>query len=601
MVRYVIGKIFASSHRRKIVFKILKETVVDIGNNNDTLSLLGGDKDGYITIAFNRVKTNLSYKISVKYGQNVVTEVDNTVIFSMNKNLKLKEDDTVFELSYYSGRYSCRLQGVQVLTCSNPTWAYAVEAYWEYDVNDNKALTDNFLKLTTNQPDYKIDCEVDGVIKPPTTLKTSNIYKLKEFETVDYDIYFKKLMNSTELKSLQCPKAKEIDITDCLGNIFRAYNIWEINDTRNMVLLIKNNDVTIENLNVITQIWVGNSNSIVYEIVLRRTNKNSLEFWQQTISSHEQSKNYEFVKEVDDNIPNDLILGFYYDNDTLYFTYNLEVVATTSNKLESKEVQFGNELQFSNLQIKEGENVNLRKLCNLGKLSILTEENRTPLKISNINLPAKKTINIPDIQTPEHLDLTTASRISQLLSTTEKLNQTMEINPPKDKNMNQDLVVKKSGEVNKAIIINKFENIFQSAINTIGKFLNIGRDHTEMIVFQIGVTFGSSREIVLLKHFDLLMSNSDQTITVNVSKVVEHYYSTNGFGRNYFRLYLRYNSEKILKLLREGILIPNKKAAIKFGIDLDFAYLACDFWDFSMQVTEFEGAQLKRILNYGRQ
>ncbi|ADU03661.1 CPm [Cordyline virus 1] len=595
-----IGFQYSTSFSKSVVVELDRNILVKALGPNNIFAFVIGDIQGYIRIRIYADGSLLKYSCSVKYGNKIYEEIDNSIIYAYNDKLILDNSKLALSLNYYAGRYSFFINNQQALLCANPNWKYNVECYYIRVVNDNVAMVDEKLQRARFTWELNLSCYVDGSLKNGVKIITSTLYDMLTYEYISDEEYFEMIYN---LKPLITEKAECYTNSSSLrsdaNGVFRAYNIWTRPLTNNFIMIVNNGHVKIDSLNVITQIWLGQPNVIVYEIVLRQTKSGSkIEFWTQTQTDHVQSRGLLINENILPKISNKCVLGFFFDKNRIFFTVNLIVVAEIENKLTSGNVQFGNELQFLNNTVSENQKFSLKPLKEFGKISHISNDQVEAIRVRKLADDNSKVVIAMATQAkPEHFEFGESKHVSDFFVVE---NKTVPDNIVKI----QEPIIEKSIESIKnkdglkITIDDKFKHLYEESIVGIVDMFKTSHETAKMICYQIGITFGSTKELVLLKDQWVSMTIENKTLEVNVAAVIEKFYNGRGFRFNYFRLFLRKNSLEILNLLRDGKLVPNQKFSIKYGIDEIYSYLACDFWDYAMQVTELEKGQLKRILNY---
>nr|WMW30042.1 minor coat protein [Soybean mild yellows Bangladesh virus] len=126
----------------------------------------------------------------------------------------------------------------------------------------------------------------------------------------------------------------------------------------------------------------------------------------------------------------------------------------------------------------------------------------------------------------------------------------------------------------------EIEDIFSKCV---AHYVKMGFDKTqaELIIFQMGVSFCTSKNSIGDLTLHLIWENeSGKLIRIKKSDHVKYLNSLTKFPCNVERIVLRYYSERILDLLKSGVLIPASNHAKKRGVKQEFAYLVTDFFDF---------------------
>nr|UTS94305.1 putative minor coat protein [Cordyline virus 1] len=595
-----IGLQYSTTFSRHVVLELDRDVLVKTLGPNDIFAFVIGDIRGYVRLRIYAEGGSLKYSFSVKYGNDIYEKVNNSIIYAYNDKLTLDGSKLIFSLNYYAGRYSFLINNKQALSCANPNWRYNIECYHIRVVNDNVAMIDEKLQRTRFTWGFNLSCHIDGSPATGSKIINSTLYDMSTYEYVSEEEYFGMIYN---IKPLITEKAENYVDIGSIGSdadgVFRAYNIWTKPLTNNFIMIVNNGNVKIDSLNVITQIWLGQPNVIIYEVVLRQTKSGSkIEFWTQNQTDHSQSKGYLINESVLPRISNKCILGFFYNKKTIFFTVNLIVVAEIENKLSSGSIRFGNELQFLNNTVNKNQIMSLKPLKEFGKISYISNDPVEALRVRKlVDDDSKVAIAMATEAKPEYFEFDKSKNASDFFIIENKTvpDNVVEKQQPIVEKVVETDKIKEGLKIN---IDDKFKNLYEKSIVDVVNMFKISHEFAKLICYQIGITFGSTKELVLLKDQWVSITIQGKTLEVNVAAVVEKFYNGRGFKYNYFRLFLRNNSANILNLLRDGKLTPNQKFSIKYGIDEIYSYLACDFWDYTMQVTELEKGQLKRIINY---
>lgn len=145
----------------------------------------------------------------------------------------------------------------------------------------------------------------------------------------------------------------------------------------------------------------------------------------------------------------------------------------------------------------------------------------------------------------------------------------------------------------------EIEDIFKKCVDYYVK-LGFGEDQAELIIFQMGVSFCTSKNSIgdLTSHL-IWEDSKGKLIRLRKSDHVKYMNSLTKFSCNVERLVLRYYSEKILNLLKNGSLVPASHHAKRRGVKQEFAYLVTDFFDYGkLKLSDQELQVLNSDMQY---
>nr|ASE04580.1 minor coat protein [Tomato chlorosis virus] len=144
-------------------------------------------------------------------------------------------------------------------------------------------------------------------------------------------------------------------------------------------------------------------------------------------------------------------------------------------------------------------------------------------------------------------------------------------------------------------------NIFKAAVD---RYTGLGfsKDQAVLIIYQLGITFGTSRNCCS-DNSSFLVWNTDAGVQVIIRKGAHSRFlnSLVKYPCNVERLILRRRSSEILTLLRNKKLAYPDRLARKKGVSHGFTYMACDFLDYTaVTLTQEEQLTLNSVVQYVR-
>nr|CDG34564.1 minor coat protein [Tomato chlorosis virus] len=144
-------------------------------------------------------------------------------------------------------------------------------------------------------------------------------------------------------------------------------------------------------------------------------------------------------------------------------------------------------------------------------------------------------------------------------------------------------------------------NIFKAAVD---RYTGLGfsKDQAVLIIYQLGVTFGTSRNCCS-DNSSFLVWKTDTGAQVIIRKGAHSRFlnSLVKYPCNVERLILRRRSAEILALLRNKKLAYPDRLAKKKGVSQGFTYMACDFLDYTaVTLTQEEQLTMNSVVQYVR-
>lgn len=132
--------------------------------------------------------------------------------------------------------------------------------------------------------------------------------------------------------------------------------------------------------------------------------------------------------------------------------------------------------------------------------------------------------------------------------------------------------------------------------------LGFSTDQAKLIIYQMGVTFGTARGCCSDTSSNLIWTNDKgENVVLKKGEHCKRLNLLSPFACNVERLVLRRRSGEILELLRSRRLLPPNRLAKKKGVSDELAYMACDFLDFSNQLlSQEENLALYTVKQYVR-
>nr|ALD09626.1 ORF6 [Little cherry virus 1] len=433
-------------------------------------------------------------------------------------------------------------------------------------------------------------------------------------------------VNLSKVNLLNSNLNESIELEVNLNNnkCLRIYDVINCSDeSHEAVTLCKLQTTDNKTLNVIFQYWIGIGNDIL-EFVLRCKNSYyNCEVWKNSRGKY--SRLSEFIRYhsfTKDYSSGNIFVGFYYDDKTLSYVFTINGIITCivkSDLLDSNyEVGFeyqifgeGNEtFNFKDFKRIKSDNAIFRILRYPYALKRPKNTDMTNHHINN-NVQTDSEISLTEIG-----DVSDLFKIPQSRPTLESKNQGKETKRPRVESDDDEEFVRTSPQIKEQTLDVRFVNTNQPSvlttvdnspveskpnytwvfeysnecdqvIATIAKAIQISTVDSKLVVFQMAICCGTSIESVHDKHTSLIFN------FLNNKKIFLRFVATCFFRKNprinLFRRYMRSCTVEVLELLRIGKLSPSYGRAIVLGIPKQFAFLACDFWNFDeMKLTTQE-------------
>nr|ACL13305.1 CPm [Cucurbit yellow stunting disorder virus]QTH19338.1 minor coat protein [Cucurbit yellow stunting disorder virus] len=145
----------------------------------------------------------------------------------------------------------------------------------------------------------------------------------------------------------------------------------------------------------------------------------------------------------------------------------------------------------------------------------------------------------------------------------------------------------------------ELKKVFEGAVEHYVKG-GFSRSQAELIIFQMGVSFCTSKNSIGDIHSHLLWEKEDgKIVRVRKGEHVKMLYSFVRTPCNIERAMLRMYSSQIFKLLKDGVLVPGWSHVKRRNFKEEYAYMACDFYDFSsIKLSEQEKLAANSAQNY---
>nr|QLI57486.1 CPd [Little cherry virus 1] len=408
------------------------------------------------------------------------------------------------------------------------------------------------------------------------------------------------------------------------NNCLRVYDVIKCSDeSHEAVVLCRLQSTNNEVLNVILQFWIGIGDNIL-EFVLRcKKSYFGCEVWKN--SSGKYSRLTDFVRHhsfTKDYSSGNIFIGFYYDEKFLSYVFTIDgvIACMVKSDLLDSNYEVGFEYQIYGKDI---ENFNFKDFKRIKSDNAIYRILRYPYSLTrpeNVDMTNHHINN--NVQTNSEVLLTEISEVKDLFNTPQA-RPTLVSNSKNNDAKRPRLESESDSEItdtvppvaqqevgNKpiefkqptALIIAdnspievkpnyvwvfEYANDCDQVIATIARSIQVSVSDAKLIVFQMAICCGTSIESVHDKHTSLVFN------FLGNKKIYLRFIATCFFRRNtkvnLFRRYMRSCTAEVLELLRIGRLSPSLGRAIVLGIPKQYAFLACDFWNFDeMNLTTQE-------------
>nr|WLT68061.1 minor coat protein [croton golden spot associated virus C] len=256
------------------------------------------------------------------------------------------------------------------------------------------------------------------------------------------------------------------------------------------------------------------------------------------------------------------------------------------NSNDSFNLKVGNALQFNT--IKSTQDLNIRE----EEVEKSKPVNTSPTQSDDNNTPTKTSSKLEaQSDKSEMSNVIDLNKSDVMLETSTK--------PIEDIEQNMLAKSKIKGVERYKLTNSEIELLFKKLVD---HYIKKGFDEyqAELIIFQMGISFCTSKNSIGDLTSNLIWERSDgKTIRLRKSDHVKFLYNLCKVNCNLERVILKYYSEKILRLLKNGQLIPAVHHANRRGIKSEFAYLFSDFFDYSkLKLSDQELQVLNSDMQY---
>ncbi|UQV97403.1 minor coat protein [Pueraria lobata-associated crinivirus] len=239
-------------------------------------------------------------------------------------------------------------------------------------------------------------------------------------------------------------------------------------------------------------------------------------------------------------------------------------------------MKIGKPLEF--LSVKSVNDFNIRKENNIPKPKPVPNPDFPPEKEEKSSPKPKPNPVIPPLPKPEEKKIEvveeTVKRPTPPISSVD-----VPIKPGNVSEVNTAIVSKIKGVERFKLYNAEIEEIFQKCVEHYMK-MGFDRDQAKLIIFQMGVTFCTSKNSIGNLTYHLIWEKSDgKLIRIKKCDHLRYMNSLIRFNCNVERIVLKYYSREIFELLKTGVLKPAFHHAKKKGVKSEFAYLVTDFLD----------------------
>nr|AXS76420.1 putative viral coat protein [Little cherry virus 1] len=429
---------------------------------------------------------------------------------------------------------------------------------------------------------------------------------------------FKNILNSNLTKRI------DLDVNMKNNNCIRVYDVVKCSDeSHQSVSLCELQTTNKETLNVILQYWIGIGNDIL-EFVLRCKNSYyGCEVWKNTNGKYSRLTDFEkyhsFTKYYSSG---KIFVGFYYDESifSYIFTINGTICCIVKNDLLDSNYEIGFEYQIFG---KVTKNFNYKNFKRIESNNAIYRVLRYPYALKRPEVVDMTNHHINNnVETNSKILLTNINEVEDLFEepqkrpTLESKNIDREMKKPRVESESVDdttpiqpsvsnqTLNTNSIDIKQSSILTLFDNspveavpnytwAFEYAsdcdqvISTIAKAIQISIGDAKLVVYQTAICCGTSVESVHDKHTSLIFNFvSNKRIYL---RFIANCFFRKNTRINLFRRFMKSRTTEVLELLRIGKLSPSYGRAIKLNIPKQFAFLACDFWNFDeMNLTTQE-------------
>nr|AXN70102.1 CPm [Little cherry virus 1] len=459
----------------------------------------------------------------------------------------------------------------------------------------------------------------DGPLHKSIAYVRNKVESVNEvLDLIPRNYIFKNILNSNLTKPI------DLDVNLKNNNCIRVYDVIKCSDeSHQSVSLCELQTINKEVLNVILQYWIGIGSDIL-EFVLRCKNSYySCEIWKNTNGKYSRLTDFErFHSFTKDYSSGKMFIGFYYDEKifSYIFTINGTICCIVKNDLLDSNYEVGFEYQifgdgvedfnYKNFKRIESNNAIYRILRYPYGLKRPEVMDMTNHHINN-NVETNSKILLTDINEVKNL-----FEEPQIRPTLESKNFNREMKRPRVESENdvditpiQPSIMSQTSNIDSVEVkqpstlvlvdnspvesvpnytwVYEYAKDCDQVISTIAKAIQISNNAAKLVVYQMAICCGTSIESVHDKHTSLTFN------FIANKRIYLRFIATCFFRKNtkinLFRRFMRSSTTEVLELIRIGNLSPSYGRAIKLGIPKQFAFLACDFWNFDeMKLTTQE-------------
>nr|QLI57478.1 CPd [Little cherry virus 1] len=607
-----------------------KAYYVMIGNSNDNVkfSLLSPD----------HISLNWRFRVELIVNGSLLN-VEQSNEYILNKTdldvSNLDPRNFTYSANGFNNMITVEVNGVKLLNIK-PTFlsksdiAYGVNEFYNKNL---LRILDEFVSTSAiiKSPSHKFEISLDG--KPylgswylndgPAHKSIAYIKNKVENVNIVQDLIPSNFIKRNLLDNgLSNPINLEVNLNN--NNCLRVYDVISCSDeSHEGVTMCELQTTNGEALNVIFQYWIGTGGNIL-EFVLRCKNSCfGCEVWKN--SGGKYSKLTDFIRYhgfTKDYYSGIVFVGFYYDekSQNYVFTINGVIVCMVRNELLDANYEVGFEFQLFG---EATEKYNFKDFKRIKSNNAIYRILRYPYNLKRPNTSDMTNHHINNnVLTNSQVILTEVNGVRDVFNTPQSRPtldskpSNKEVKRPRVESDSDDepvltaLPIRETRLKEDPIEIKQITNqiaidnspveskpnyvwVFEYAkdcdqvIATIAKGLQTSTTDAKLVVFQMAICCGTSIESVHDKHTSLILN------FLNNKKIYLRFIATCFFKKNpkinLFRRYMRSCTVEVLELLRIGTLSPSFGRAIMLGIPKQFAFLACDFWNFDeMRLTTQE-------------
>lgn len=421
--------------------------------------------------------------------------------------------------------------------------------------------------------------------------------------------------------------------TTPLNNVYRVYYTWTLphDFSKGVLVSFTFPKIFVRDVTVLQQLWYGLTDGNVETFVELKPNSEKLSLgvsaWKDKVFGDFKIDDSELKKLVDS--PGSMFTHHIVkDSDgVLIIGINGVDLVKTRHVVRQKIVSFGWEFHIANDLIEKYGKDNFARFADITKPAIVKVDGVDVSCSPSSSESGEFFLNghkLEKVNVNKFRNLSEAANFfNPLPPPTPKPNEDGAVKPVVDLEGNKEvsLIQDQSAqstvlptEKSKLVSTNHFtlspsedKNIFERVIE---KYQSMGfsKDQAKLIIYQLGVTFGTSRNCMGDSVSSLVWTTNDGQ-NVKLSKGTHSSFLNSLSKRkcNVERELLRRRSSEILALLRARRLVYPERLSRKKGMDYPYSYMACDFLDYStLSLTQEEllalnsGQQYVRLHNKHR-